>query len=319
MTLTTREDHVATKLEPREADARLTWVDGDSFQERDAFGGNFETRGSKAWQGVSVLEGRVRPHERSEGHFPMHVLSVNCGRAVPFEANLPGRSWYSSTVGPGHVNVWPAGMRHAARWLQYGDWIVVQIDRAFVATVTTSLGLCGPADLRPSVGVPDPVAAHLATALALESRMDGAGNRLVVESLGTALVGHLVYVHAGAASGYGPAPAARGATLGPARLRRVVGYIEAHLGSDLSLAGLAKVVDMDVFRFVRAFKTATGHPPHHYVLLARVDRAKELLHDPKLSISEIALRTGFATPSHFATTFHRISGTTPRAWRNTVV
>jgi AraC family transcriptional regulator len=89
--------------------------------------------------------------------------------------------------------------------------------------------------------------------------------------------------------------------------------------NDLSLAELARVAGMDLFRFVRAFKTATGHTPHHYVLQARIDRAKEFLHDPKVSISDVALRTGFANPSHFAATFHRISGTTPRAWRSTVV
>ncbi len=95
----------------------------------------------------------------------------------------------------------------------------------------------------------------------------------------------------------------------------VVRYIDERLDGDLSLGELAGVAGMEVFPFLRAFRRFTGEAPHRYVLRARVERAKVLLGDGALTISDVGLRTGFATPSHFSATFRRLTGRTPRAWR----
>jgi AraC family transcriptional regulator len=302
-----------------QADVRISWVDLGQGQERDAFDGAFEAQVSGSWHGLSVLDGWADPLERTEGHFSSHVLAVNRGCAVPFEATLPGRPRYSGAVRPGHVNVWPAGMPHAIRWLRHGSWCVIQVDPAMVAEIAGALEFGGSLDLRPCLGAMDPVAAHLATVIGLAASEEGQGGRLVRESLGSALVGHLLQTYAG--SGAPPActaPSTQGARLGSSSLRRVVEYIEAHLEADLSLSELAGLVGMNVFRFVRAFKAATGHPPHRYLMQTRVDRAKVLLRASDLSVSDVALRTGFPNPSHFAVTFRRIVGRSPRAWRGMV-
>jgi AraC family transcriptional regulator len=95
----------------------------------------------------------------------------------------------------------------------------------------------------------------------------------------------------------------------------VLDYVASHLDGPLTLRRLAELTGMDLFRFVRAFKQSTGASPHRYVLEARIAHAKELLRDRTLSITEVALRTGFATPSHFSVTFRRMARTTPRAYR----
>lgn len=101
-------------------------------------------------------------------------------------------------------------------------------------------------------------------------------------------------------------------------LRRVLEYIGDNLATNLSLRELASSVQMDAFVFVRRFKQSTGLPPHQYLLRERIERAKSPLTDPKLPIAEIALRSGFASQSHFATAFRRISNLSPRAYRNAV-
>jgi AraC family transcriptional regulator len=108
---------------------------------------------------------------------------------------------------------------------------------------------------------------------------------------------------------------ARPGSLRPDRVRLVADFVEAHLDDDLSLGELAGLLGMDVFGFSRAFKASTGCSPHRYVVQARIARAKSLLREGTLSISEVAMRTGFATPSHFATTFRRLTGSTPRGWQ----
>jgi AraC family transcriptional regulator len=63
------------------------------------------------------------------------------------------------------------------------------------------------------------------------------------------------------------------------------------------------------------FKQSTGFTPHQYILARRIQHAEVLLKNPKFSIAEIALRVGFATPSHFTYHFHKRTGTTPQAYR----
>jgi AraC family transcriptional regulator len=304
-------------FEESQGPAMLRWVDAGGACERDVFAGRFDARASAAWEGVTVLDGVVEPYERTEGHFPRHVVSIHRGGLAPFEARVSGGRWYASASRPGLVNVWPAGVSHAVRWLRPASWCVIQIDARFVADLATSLGMAASPELRPSIGVSDPVLTQLGAALAL-ALAPGEGNaagRLVRESLGTALVGHLLRAHTGAPPARRLARRSPGARLPPATLRALVDHVEARMASELPLRDLAAVAGMDVFGFSRAFKATTGEPPHRFVLHARLDRAKVLLRDATLPISDIALRTGFATPSHFAAMFRRATGLTPGAWR----
>lgn len=293
--------------------ARLRWVEAANGRETDAFGGRFRTRASGGSGGVRLLEGRSPAFERSDGHFPAHVLTVNRGGAVRFEACWEGRRFAGASESL-HVNVWPAGMHHAMRWLGPGEWWVVEVEPSLLGQVAASVGLSRAPEVLPAVGVSDPVAHHLVAALALSiAERDPAGN-VVQESLGTALVGHLLHAHTSWASSRRPGrEAAPGA--GRGRMDRVVRYIDERIDGALSLGELADVAGMEIFPFLRAFRKLTGEAPHRYVLRARVDRAKELMRDATLSISEVALRAGFATPSHFSATFRRLTGSTPRGWR----
>ena len=63
------------------------------------------------------------------------------------------------------------------------------------------------------------------------------------------------------------------------------------------------------------FKRATGLPPHQYVILRRVDRAKQLLQGGDLSLAEVAAGAGFADQSKFSHTFKRVVGVSPRQFR----
>src|SRR5262249_54443541 len=63
------------------------------------------------------------------------------------------------------------------------------------------------------------------------------------------------------------------------------------------------------------FRQSTGMSPHRFVLGRRVDRAKELLRNPALSVLDVALQTGFTGQSHFTKVFRRIAGPTPSQFR----
>jgi AraC-like DNA-binding protein len=61
-----------------------------------------------------------------------------------------------------------------------------------------------------------------------------------------------------------------------------------------------------------------GIAPHRWLLNRRVELAKDLLRDRESSLSEIALRCGFADQSHFTRVFTRRAGVSPGSWRRGV-
>jgi AraC family transcriptional regulator len=99
------------------------------------------------------------------------------------------------------------------------------------------------------------------------------------------------------------------------RLKRVLAYIDEHIGEAISLADLAQTANLSRMYFAARFRAATGLRPHDYILRRRVDRAKELLVQGDASLVQIALDVGFQTQAHFTTVFKRFVGTTPGRWR----
>ena len=101
---------------------------------------------------------------------------------------------------------------------------------------------------------------------------------------------------------------------GPA-LQRVYDRIEADLGGELSIAELAREAHLSPYHFSRAFKEATGLPPHGYLTARRIEHAKELLATSEMPLSEIALEVGFCSQAHLTDCFHRLVGVAPREFR----
>ena len=101
-----------------------------------------------------------------------------------------------------------------------------------------------------------------------------------------------------------------------ARLRAVIEYIEEHLDVSPSLEQMAAIAHISAYHFARQFMAATGLPPHQYVILRRVERAKHLLQaGTRLSLVEVAAHAGFSDQSQFCRHFKRLVGVTPGRFR----
>ena len=89
-------------------------------------------------------------------------------------------------------------------------------------------------------------------------------------------------------------------------------YIEDQLDASPTLEQMAAVARLSPYHFARQFKTATGLPPHQYVIARRVERAKQLLQGGgDLSLAEVAAHAGFSDQSQFCQHFKRLVGVTP--------
>jgi AraC family transcriptional regulator len=141
-----------------------------------------------------------------------------------------------------------------------------------------------------------------------ELMADAAGGPLAAESLANVLAVHLIRN----ASGPRPPAVRSDSVLPPLKLRAVVEYIEEHLDGSPTLEQMAATAHLSVYHFARQFKVATGLPPHQYVIMRRVERAKRLLQGGDLSLAEVALDAGFTDQSKFSHHFKRVVGVSPR-------
>src|SRR6266571_6784216 len=115
-----------------------------------------------------------------------------------------------------------------------------------------------------------------------------------------------------------PGSGAPARALSPAVIERIEGaraYLHEHAAEPITLATLSRVAALSPYYLVRVFKAQVGMPPHRYLTVLRVERARQLLEVSSLSVTQIAHRTGFGTVSHFSTVFRARVGVSPSQYR----
>jgi AraC-like DNA-binding protein len=101
----------------------------------------------------------------------------------------------------------------------------------------------------------------------------------------------------------------------PPAIARARAYLHEHQGEDLSLGQVAKAVNMSTFYFCKMFKKVTGINFTDYLSHLRIERAKSLLLNPNLRVSEIAFEVGFQSLTHFNRVFKKLLGQSPTNYR----
>ena len=158
---------------------------------------------------------------------------------------------------------------------------------------------------------------RLARDIADELTQEEAGQELVVAALVEQMVAYLLRHYANIRRADELELSRAG--LVDRRIRRAVELMHARLGTELPLEEIAAAAHLSPFHFSRLFKKLTGAPPHAYLAALRVARARALLAESDLSITEIATRVGYASSSHFAKAFRQAAGLSPRAFRAAVI
>jgi AraC-like DNA-binding protein len=92
-------------------------------------------------------------------------------------------------------------------------------------------------------------------------------------------------------------------------------FISEHYTENLSLGRVSSTVNTSRFYFCKQFRKATGQSFTEFVSRTRVEKAKNLLLNPHMRVSEIAFAAGFQSLGHFARMFKRIAGQSPTDYR----
>ncbi len=93
-----------------------------------------------------------------------------------------------------------------------------------------------------------------------------------------------------------------------------IDYMKNHLDESISVSVLADAVCMSESAFAHLFKQGAGVSPYQFLKQLRLERARDLLLDDHMSVSEAAGQVGYTSLSHFISEFKRYFGETPRAY-----
>jgi AraC family transcriptional regulator len=266
------------------------------------------------WTSLYVSQQREGAYQDHFNGVEDHLVILHLDGPVAVERRLGGRPT-RSLVGPGGLFVMPGGHDFWVHLTQPLASLHLYVRDRILREVAGEL-YPGDPDGRavaPGLGETDPVIESLARAAGHAIAEDDAGSNLLADHIARALSARLL------ARGIGPPHAGAGdpgsGTLGPALRRRLHEFVDTHLAYPIGLADLAAAAGLTPTRLARGFKREMGTTPYHYVLLARIARARHLLRTTGLPIADIAAGCGFSHQEHLTRIFRREQGTTPAAYR----
>lgn len=251
--------------------------------------------------------------EVSEAENPSHVLILRTGSPSVVEWRSQGRD-RRAELAPGSVSLMPAGMREGARIFRPKPGVasILQINPVFFEQSVREIAKGGTVELIRNMELADPQISRLIESLRADVAEGSPAGSLFAESVATALSAHIALKYSTLIR---KLETHRGG-LAPARLNHVLDYIATNLDDKIELSAMADVAGLNLYHFARAFKQSTGESPHQYVLRRRINQAKDLLRNSRLSVVEASARTGFVDQSHFTKVFRRIVGVPPSEYRN---
>jgi AraC family transcriptional regulator len=270
----------------------------------------FSTSDGRPWTGIIVEEHRLPPTEFPERTPDRHLIAVHF-RPATLEWSLGGHP-QTRRMMPGSLDIIPQGTILGGYSQEETEFLMLSLDPSFVELVASESGAANHVELIRRLGIHDAQIEHICLAFKAELETGCPSGRLYGDALAVALAARLL----GEYAEHVPNTNSPSAGLPAYKLRRVIEYINDNLTKDLTLAEIAQVAGMNPHYFSRAFRQSTGIPPHRYVMNSRIEKAKRLLTDDELSLVEVGLSVGFQNQSHFTTLFHKLTGVTPKAYRD---
>ena len=232
----------------------------------------------------------------------------------------PLRSWELWTdqgharlppTGPGDIFLFDLSENPRIELHDPFDMVRFYISQSSLDSLAYEGGLRRVGGLRaPKSGTHDPVMHGLAISLIASMVRPNEAQALFVEHVALAF-------HAHVAHAYGGVPEGRGGYggLAPWQLKRACDIMEAELEANHSISRLAGDCGISGSHFARAFKETTGLAPHQWLTRRRVHRARELLAQTSMELTDIVLACGFVDQSHFSRAFARAEKQSPGRWR----
>jgi AraC family transcriptional regulator len=264
------------------------------------------------WKDLIIAYDQYPPGEIPKISVKQHCLGIytDMPSTVHAERIINGRLVQEENIQGGFVVV-PANTSHQVAWDKEGGVITLAINPTNFAQTIYEIVDPDSIELLPQFTTLDPFVYQIGIALKSALIRNNTNSRLYAETLINTLILHLLEHYSTTRPILSECISGK---LPQYKLQRIIDYIDAYLDRDLSLNELANVVQMSPHYFSKLFKSTTGTTPHQYVIRCRIERAKNLMRQGKLSIAEIATQVGFVDQSHFHRHFKRLVGVTPKTF-----
>lgn len=207
------------------------------------------------------------------------------------------------------IAIIPPGQSHRLFWHRGAELTEILIAPELLKRIAHESGMRG-IEVIGQYGAFDPVIWPLGRELRAELRRHRQLDGAYIQSVATVLARRLLSTYVAAVR----LPVENG-RLPRFKLRRAIEYVNENMVEDISFRDVAAHLRMSAYHFARLFKQSTGESPQRYIVRCRIERAKALLSEARLPISEVAFEVGYKSQSHFTTCFGRVTGVTPAAFR----
>lgn len=259
---------------------------------------------------LAVGHFRFRPLEEEieAPSLPFHYVSLTLKGSLKIAANVGGKA-VDVRLRSGQSMIMAAHRHNRWRWDAPTEEAFVFLRPEFLRQVAEEIGV-------PDCDISDRFVfedAHLRRTLlgiAAEISTPGEQSSLFLDMAAHAVAARLLARHRNGIRNSGQT------SLTTPQLRRILAVVADRLSEDIDLASLADAAGISRFHFLRCFRATMGKSPHQWVTHLRVERAKTLLMQKRLSILEIAASVGFQSQSHFGQVFRRETGLPPKEWRS---
>jgi AraC family transcriptional regulator len=241
-------------------------------------------------------------------------LIYHMTRPTEVRRRIEGARPEQRLLGPRNICVTPPDTITDWRHCGHPQILQVYVRRSVYESAVAELFGCdaSSAELVPRFGITDPLLEQLALVLADALRTGAIGDGLYIDTVAQMIAVHLARSHS-VQSRPGHLPPTP--MVPHQRMRQLIEYIESNLQDHLTLDAMAAQVCISPLYLARAFKGAIGQSPHQYVLMRRIERAKELLRNTDMPIVDVALSVGFSSQSHLSHWMIRHTGVSPAAYR----
>ena len=263
------------------------------------------------WGGIALENYTVPAVLIARHQHPEHFVHLVLRGTVKYEVNTGGRN-LRFTSRPGTIFLLPRGTVDEVNWVGPTQRLAVAIHPRLLTNALDETAHETDIELTEHWDLIDRHVSALLLEMTADLGDSSPAGTMYGESLANALAVYLMNRYAVRRL----RPAVYKGGLPAYRLKRVLDYIADSLETEISLSQLAAIAGMSPHYFSELFKQSTGRSPHNYVLLQRIERAKDQLRDPKCSIIDAALDAGFQNPSHFARMFRKVVGTAPSNFRS---
>lgn len=264
------------------------------------------------WDGIAMESfSDVPPVAIPDHEHPTHFINLLIKGNITAEWTVGGKTGIADH-GPGTIYMLPAGTRDRLTWSGTTSRIVLVMEPRFLTRSMEQTAHLHDLELIPQWNLRDRHIQSLILALHADLQDGSPAGPLYGESLAVALGHYLIRRHS---TRIGRSATSIQGEMPSVRLNRVVEFMNENLARDLRLSELAQVAGMSPHYFCQLFKQSTGYTAYQYVLRQRIDRAKQYLRDPKITLAVASAATGFADQSHFTKVFRRMVGLTPTQFR----